>query len=371
MEAILAIIISAIAVLSFIAPNIKNFASRAPAEPPPVEKISEFEIPTVPVATVPPPATPTPASIRQNQPAPQAGTPATITHQYQAAPTPIETSSRTQTSTSATPPHETPAPTQTPSSAPIPTPPDLGLATTSSLAPTPEPTPTPTPEPTPPQETVGLSGSEITSRLADLNKPFIANKNTSAPSDAESYVLESGSGKVLISAPHSANQIREGNTKDVDYCTGAIAKLLKERTGAHLIYFPYKSTDPNYYDNVPYKKALAAYLAEHSEINLVLDIHGADRSRPWDIDLGDMNGKSLFKFKDLSGTLEEIFKANGINTISRNFFAGEYQATVTKFVAARNKDAVQIEINRAYRCDEESKNYKLINSLYQTIKKYK
>jgi len=221
------------------------------------------------------------------------------------------------------------------------------------------------------RRSVFMRSDEIPGRLTKLNDPFNTTGRTDAPSDSASYVVESGSGKVLISAPHSANQIREGKIKDVDYCTGAIAKLLKEQTGAHLIYFPYQGTDPNYYDDVPYKQALGSYLALHPEINLVLDIHGADRSRAWDIDLGFMNGKSLFKFKDLPTVLGEIFKANGIGTISNNFFAAEFQHTVTGFVAARNKDAIQIEINRNYRCDEEGRSYKLVNSLYQIIEKYK
>src|SRR3989344_6687052 len=36
--------------------------------------------------------------------------------------------------------------------------------------------------------------SEITSRLAELNKPFIANKDKEAPSGASSYVLEPDKG---------------------------------------------------------------------------------------------------------------------------------------------------------------------------------
>ena len=358
------VIISLIVVSSFIGAGIKNLTTRLPEESRPVvEQQFGYPFKKTPIPITPSTIEITPSPVintiqNQIQPA---------TEKKEAFPT-----TPTQNQTSQNPSQISgPQTTQTPNSAPTPTPTPI---------PTPIPTPTPAPTPTPQApitptpsapSTISIGSSEITSRLIQLNKPFLTNKSITASSDSTSYVVESGSGKVLISAPHSANQIREGKIKDVDYCTGAIAKLLKEQTGAHLIYFPYQGTDPNYYDDVPYKQALGSYLALHPEINLVLDIHGADRSRAWDIDLGFMNGKSLFKFKDLPTVLGEIFKANGIGTISNNFFAAEDNQTVTKYVATRGKDAIQIEINRNYRCDEEGRSYKLVNSLYQIIEKYK
>ena len=200
--------------------------------------------------------------------------------------------------------------------------------------------------------------------------------------------------------------------KEVDFCTGPLARTAAELSGAHLIYAKFIQEDPNYYDNIgidmqsreatwnlqsnnefnetgiqteaywsswvqnnhsvehPYKAALRAYLIQHPEIKFVLDIHGASNSNGWDIDLGSMDYTSLpiellyahyAPQLDLSTDIREILFNNGIgNTmggnyeigpISHNDFSADGQYTVTKFAKEElGRHSLQLEWARIFRC---------------------
>ena len=215
-----------------------------------------------------------------------------------------------------------------------------------------------------------LSDEGVLSAFASYKPFFQERKEMTPPSPEVSYSFTEGSGKVLLSAPHSTNHIREGSVKIVDYCTGPLIEILHDLTNAPIIYLQYQSTDPNYYNDVPYKTALSSYLENHPEIELVIDIHGAAEDKPFDVDLGTMNGNSLFDYSNLPEVFGNKFHERGIMTISDNYFTAQGQSTVTKFAAGKNVDAVQVEINRAYRCKNDSNDLKMIRALESIIKQY-
>ena len=190
-----------------------------------------------------------------------------------------------------------------------------------------------------------------------------------APDGEQQFGLIDGGGKVLLSAPHSAEQIREGVVKAVDYCTGPIARALAEMTGSPILYLQYQSKDPNYYDDTEYKIALNQYLDSHSAIAYVLDIHGAALDQNWAVDLGDMNGVSLVSHPTLSNEIADIFATHGISPVSRNYFSASSNQTITKFASSKGKNAVQIEINKAYRCEADDKTVALFRALYEMVTK--
>ena len=66
----------------------------------------------------------------------------------------------------------------------------------------------------------------------------------------DEFKIKEGNIPVMISAPHSINQFREGQLKYADMYTGGIALLLHELTGCHVIFSSkYKGKDPNYDPN--------------------------------------------------------------------------------------------------------------------------
>ena len=301
---------------------------------------------------------------------------------------------------------------------------------------------------------------------------FMYTNNTQLPIDMSGFGLLPGNGpnRVLISAPHAQNQYRPtrwnkicaqsgGNypqvmnthgtgcnnnsdcpnshpvctsnspngggyycshygyqaecAKEVDFCTGPLARTAAEYSGAHLIYAKFIQEDPNYYDNIgidmvtrdamwnlqsdnefnsmgiqteaywtdwvqnshtggehPYKAALRAYVANHPEIKFVLDVHGASNDNGWDIDLGSMHYDSLpiellyYYYNPqlpLTTDIREILFSNKIGDvstgnfeigpISHNDFAADGQYTVTKFAKEQlGLDSLQLEWARIFRC---------------------
>ncbi|HAZ16998.1 MAG TPA: hypothetical protein DCY49_03790 [Candidatus Jacksonbacteria bacterium] len=205
---------------------------------------------------------------------------------------------------------------------------------------------------------------------------FSANQNTATPSGSQPFAWQIGAGAVVLTAPHAVNHIRDGSIKTVDYCTGPLARVLGDITGAPVLYQQYKDIDPNYEDATPFKTSLSSYLTAHQEVTLVFDIHGASETHDWDIDLGTMNGISFPHFPTIVTAMTQTFTANGITNISNNDFTGgsladSSQKTVTRFVVVNGKDAIQIEANRRYRCDTDSQTLAYIHAMTAIINQYR
>ena len=184
-------------------------------------------------------------------------------------------------------------------------------------------------------------------------------------------ILE-GTIPVIISAPHAVNQFRKGELKFADKLTGSFALALHELTGCHVIYSAkYFECDPNYDPNPngenKYQEALKDYIVKN-DIKVLLDIHGASKTREYSIEMGTAPIKDEFgniigesdpsihgnKFiiDLIKYSFEFVLKnSNSIKPVSKNvvFNAGE-QNTVTKYISENTScNCVQLEINGAYR----------------------
>ncbi len=175
-----------------------------------------------------------------------------------------------------------------------------------------------------------------------------------ADDDQPEYVHIKGNMPILLSAPHGAVHTRDGENKEEDEYTAGLARLIGNRTGAHVIYARRKSrTDPNADPAAPYKQALQQIIQEN-DIRFVLDLHGANMDRNFGIALGTLHGKSC------SGPEKQIivsaFEKYGISEtgsgLSRldnnNQLAGVGNANrepIVKFCNRNSIPAAQIEIN--------------------------
>lgn len=264
-------------------------------------------------------------------------------------------------------------PTENPTATPKPATTTPNPITPTTPTPTATLSPTPTMQNAPPTPNVTQAprptDAEILTLLRDYNAVFLQNNDKEPPSPDSSFQLEEGNGRVLITAPHSVRHYRENTTKASDYCTGAFAKTLHYLTNTSILFLAYKSRDPNYYDDTPFKASLANFLANHPEITTVIDLHGADADRPWDVDLGYMDGKSLANNKALASQSEAILKKHGISNVSHNFFSAAQQQTVTKFAAQRNVDAIQVEVNKRFRCEDNQRTLQLVRALEEMAAK--
>jgi len=165
------------------------------------------------------------------------------------------------------------------------------------------------------------------------------------PQDAW-FEAAAGSQRVIVSAPHATRPMREGQYRFSDGPgTAALAQALHTACGVSVINTTRDSpSDPNYYDDNDYKRALGQLIAQTHPV-LVLDIHGSHPSRPYEVDLGTMKGASLLGHDALATSLLEHLRAEGMVNLSDNRFAASGKQTVTKFAAGHGVPAIQLEIS--------------------------
>jgi hypothetical protein len=192
---------------------------------------------------------------------------------------------------------------------------------------------------------------EFIERLIDLESDVRYQEYANV--DAPEYLHIAGTLPVLVSAPHGAVHTRNGDKEEDEYTAG-IARLISNRTGAHVIYARRKSrTDPNAAFTAPYKQALRQIVHENS-IDFVLDLHGANKDRDFGIALGTMHGKSCSEKakRIIVETLEKYGISETGSDLSRldidNQLPGEgndNREPIIKFCHRNSLPAAQIEIN--------------------------
>lgn len=210
------------------------------------------------------------------------------------------------------------------------------------------------------------------------------------------YTYIKGTKPILISVPHTVKQPARGEYddgygyKNADKYTGAIAKIISEKTGAHVIYktatkaiYDDKAIDENYTTEMtPYRKKIMSVINTH-DIKAVIDIHGFDDSKHDNvIEIGTGYGKNLLgKVEVLNATLEaldengfkvdisegKVEKENKVN-VDVNFAASR-NYTLSSYVSEKfNVPCLQIEIGSSYRNPGYMNKFnKTVNSLVDII----
>ena len=186
----------------------------------------------------------------------------------------------------------------------------------------------------------------------------------------EDYVIKKGSIPILFTAPHTMKQKREdGSIKPNEPYTKAIALYLNKHFNVNcMIKIKDTGLDSNIDNRDEFKIELLRFIKDNN-IKLVIDLHGSDKTRDFDIEFGTLNNLSV----DYSTIkeLEEAFTENGIsNIIHNNPFKG---GAITSYVdGLKDVDAVQVEINGKYRDYNNIKELeKLIKCFENFIKQYK
>jgi hypothetical protein len=169
------------------------------------------------------------------------------------------------------------------------------------------------------------------------------------------YGYVKGTIPILVSAPHGAKHFRtkERRWKKEDAYTSSLAVELGKLTGAHVLYLTNKAReDPNNDAGTTYK-AFLKKVVEENDIRFVLDLHGADGSRPFKVDVGIMDDdialcscptyRSLFE-KTFADFEPEIFNKD---------FSAHSTGTITSYARKTLRiEAAQVEINARYRIVE-------------------
>jgi hypothetical protein len=202
-------------------------------------------------------------------------------------------------------------------------------------------------------DTAAINASSIAEAVKIEETIDAQGTNTAPPGKPWFNVLE-GSIPIIVTAPHATRPFRNGTYRFSDGAgTAAIAILLHKLTSVTAIYTTYESpSDPNYYDDNEFKATILKQIKIHHPI-LLLDIHGSNRSRPYDVDFGTMNGQSLHGHQAALDVLVDSMKKEGVVDLSTNFFSAADHRTITKFASKNGVTAIQLEINSRWLVPEE------------------
>ncbi|NLP50293.1 hypothetical protein [Bacillus sp. RO1] len=154
---------------------------------------------------------------------------------------------------------------------------------------------------------------------------------------------------ILLSAPHSVTQIRNGKEKQGEFLTGPMVIHLQEQLNCHAI-FKTKNLrdDANYDQKSSYRDFIKRIVREHS-IHFLLDFHIMAPSRPYSIDLGTGRGKNIphSQGPTMVDHIQKTLIDHGINDVLiDNIFTAGYPHTVSADVSKScNIFCLQMELN--------------------------
>lgn len=172
--------------------------------------------------------------------------------------------------------------------------------------------------------------------------------------DADGLIYIKGDLPLMITAPHSSVHKRMGKLKRQEFYTGALSVLLHSLTGCHVLYTNrLMESDPNYYDESPFKNKLSE-ITNNNEIKFLLDLHGTGPEKEYDLYPGiGINKKFLLGQDIFLQEFQHISDSSNILIGGLDVFPAAKQMTVTKYAAMKlNIPAMQLEINRNLRDPE-------------------
>lgn len=184
---------------------------------------------------------------------------------------------------------------------------------------------------------------------------FIEADEHGVPTDpADSFMVHAGSASVMISAPHSVSQWRDGRVKCAENSTGALALLANEHLGCPVIFKTVNAhDDANYDEESPYRDALAAYIVNH-DVQVLLDLHQLSRERPMDVCVGTGRGRNYAGHPELVDVVVKAFRAVVVGEVTIDDpFAAEGPRTISRSISERcGIPCFQIEINSRLLLDD-------------------
>lgn len=189
---------------------------------------------------------------------------------------------------------------------------------------------------------------EYKKKILEYDKKFAYNEYNGRRIEGEpSYAYIRGTIPVIVSAPHSVKQIRNGIEKGWDGYVGALSELLHHLTGCHTIYKTYNDgTDANYdKEDHGYKKKVLE-VVNQNQIQLLLDLHACASEREFDIDIADDFQKTLNGNKQAEEDLIRTLTEFGVKGICKNcVFTASNPNTVTKYISLNTQiTCIEIEI---------------------------
>ncbi len=171
----------------------------------------------------------------------------------------------------------------------------------------------------------------------------------SFPGNQEGFHYIEGDLPILLSAPHSVTQQRNGKEKQGEFLTGPLVMHLQQQLNCHAIFKTNNlMDDANYDPKSTYRNFIKKLVLEHS-ILFLLDFHIMAPARPYNIDLGTGRGKNIRHNQGpkIVNHIQQTLIDHGINDVLiDNIFTAGYPYTVSADVSKScNIFCLQIEMN--------------------------
>lgn len=205
-----------------------------------------------------------------------------------------------------------------------------------------------------------------------ITKEMDANRDVEAPEGKNWFEVVEGPTPIVVTAPHATSPFREGKRRFSDGGgTAALAIILNKMAGVSVLYTTYAGpADPNYDDDNAFKKALRELIEKQAPVFL-LDLHGSHPFRPFEIDFGVMDGKSLLGRDDILTDLITMLENEGIINLSTNYFGASKTDTITKFASNLGVPSIQLEISSTWLTPQEnSLNAHRFSQMLQALLRY-
>lgn len=158
----------------------------------------------------------------------------------------------------------------------------------------------------------------------------------------KSYIYKTGQIPVILTAVHISAQIEAGDIKPAEPYTGSIAQYVGDKTNCFYLIKPLDNgVDANHTLDNEFQTFLSKEIWSNG-IVLLIDLHGSDKEREYDVEIGTLHDMTCEK--DILTSLEITLRRHRLRNIKYNEpFSG---GAITKYIYMHNSmSVIQLEIN--------------------------
>lgn len=155
---------------------------------------------------------------------------------------------------------------------------------------------------------------------------------------------------IIISAPHSTKQLRNGKVQSKENYTDIFATNISDRENVSCIYKTvFLNDDVNADKDSNYKRALKEFI-ETNNIEYLIDLHTMSDKRLPNVCIGINGGKNIMNKYDILQGIVNAFVTNGISsvTVDEPFKATDPNCISNYIATTCNIPCFQIEINKKF-----------------------
>lgn len=188
------------------------------------------------------------------------------------------------------------------------------------------------------------------------------NKNNMEIKD---YTIIEKSIPIMISAPHSAKQFRNGKVQSKEQYTDYFAISISEKENVNCIYkTAFLNDDVNIDETSEYKTELEQFINKN-HIKFLIDLHTMSDKRLPDICIAINAGKNILNNYDILQEIISIFDSNGISSVTVDEpFRAKDPNCISNYISSNcNIPCFQIEINKKF----SSLSTKLFNKTFNKV----